>query len=351
MEQLIRVTDVLVHKGIARGVNRMGEVFTVSLIAEGAITIIPKVGQAWVIRKLQTGGWIFIRKPVTGEETVPASSMQPGDYKIEASGRIILAAPEVVIEGNASGVGSNGGSSGITGIDIYEGSNVIGTINEMELGSAGNIKLFSSIIDDKLTINARYRPGVILPYTTLTPIPYTMGADGSVKNKVDFPDLWELWEDTGISFNIGGESAEQFRLPAIGGRMIVGYTSGDGDFNAIGDLGGSKTVALTAAQSGVPAHNHPGSGSVSIASDGGHAHSNSLGLSWIVGPQAGTGWTQGDGFGGDPSFPAATMSTAGAHTHPGSSISVTVSNSSDTNAASAHDNMSPFITFWYLLTY
>ena len=40
------------------------------------------------------------------------------------------------------------------------------------------------------------------------------------------------------------------------GRVLVGLDSGDTDFDAVEETGGAKTVTLTAAQSGVPAHTH-----------------------------------------------------------------------------------------------
>lgn len=44
---------------------------------------------------------------------------------------------------------------------------------------------------------------------------------------------------------------------AIEGVVLVGYKSGDADFGTIGAEVGVKTVTLTAAQSGLPAHTHP----------------------------------------------------------------------------------------------
>ena len=40
------------------------------------------------------------------------------------------------------------------------------------------------------------------------------------------------------------------------GRVMVGLDSGDTDFDTVEETGGAKTVTLTAAQSGVPAHTH-----------------------------------------------------------------------------------------------
>lgn len=42
----------------------------------------------------------------------------------------------------------------------------------------------------------------------------------------------------------------------ISGKVIVGLDSGDTDFDVLNETGGAKTVTLTAAQSGLPAHTH-----------------------------------------------------------------------------------------------
>jgi microcystin-dependent protein len=41
------------------------------------------------------------------------------------------------------------------------------------------------------------------------------------------------------------------------GKVIIGIDSGDTDFDALTDTGGAKTVTLTGAQSGLPAHTVP----------------------------------------------------------------------------------------------
>ena len=40
------------------------------------------------------------------------------------------------------------------------------------------------------------------------------------------------------------------------GRMLVGHNAADADFDTAEETGGAKTVTLTAAQSGLPAHRH-----------------------------------------------------------------------------------------------
>jgi microcystin-dependent protein len=56
---------------------------------------------------------------------------------------------------------------------------------------------------------------------------------------------------------IPAASTTNFLLPDYRGRALVGRDTTQTEFNALGELGGVKTVTLTAAQSGVPAHTHP----------------------------------------------------------------------------------------------
>jgi hypothetical protein len=54
---------------------------------------------------------------------------------------------------------------------------------------------------------------------------------------------------------------------AVEETVLVGYKSGDADFGTAGATGGVRTVTLTAAQSGVPAHTH--NETYSSSADGG----------------------------------------------------------------------------------
>jgi microcystin-dependent protein len=56
-------------------------------------------------------------------------------------------------------------------------------------------------------------------------------------------------------YGVGGSTV--FNLPDLRGRTVVGRSSVDTEFDAIGETGGAKTHLLTAAESGVPAHTHP----------------------------------------------------------------------------------------------
>lgn len=74
-----------------------------------------------------------------------------------------------------------------------------------------------------------------------------------------------MMTDSVVSFNVGtglGSGAwlgfalcdGQNGTPNLKGRFVVGFDNADADYNAIGDTGGAKTVALTIAE--MPAHNH-----------------------------------------------------------------------------------------------
>lgn len=92
----------------------------------------------------------------------------------------------------------------------------------------------------------------------------------------------------------------------IQGRVIVGASDSDNDFD-LNDTGGAKTVTLTSAQSGLPAHSH------------------------VLRPNAGIG-TSGSGYGLVDSGNARSTAGAGA----------TTNNNTAANASQAHNNLQPY---------
>lgn len=75
--------------------------------------------------------------------------------------------------------------------------------------------------------------------------------DGSVLSINDYP---VLFENIGVSF--GGNGTNNFALPDVRGRFIVGYSSANSDYNAVSkdNIGGVDKVTLTTEQ--IPEHNH-----------------------------------------------------------------------------------------------
>lgn len=84
------------------------------------------------------------------------------------------------------------------------------------------------------------------------PAGYLM-CDGAVVLRADYPALFAV---IGTTYNTGGETGSQFRLPNAKGKVAVHRDSADTDFDVLGETGGAKTVTLTAAQSGLPQHSH-----------------------------------------------------------------------------------------------
>jgi microcystin-dependent protein len=67
--------------------------------------------------------------------------------------------------------------------------------------------------------------------------------------------LGTLLVAAGLPYGIG-DGATTVNLPNLKGRVPVGLDAAQTEFDALGEAGGAKTVTLTAAQSGLPAHEH-----------------------------------------------------------------------------------------------
>lgn len=104
-----------------------------------------------------------------------------------------------------------------------------------------------------------------------------------------------------------GDGSTTFGLPdPAGGKALLAKDSSDSDFNDYGKSGGAKTVTLTAAQSGVPAHTHTAPGYAGVGAVTTHFSNNTTEAS------------------------------------PSSTISATNENT-PADASSSHNNMGPFL--------
>jgi len=107
--------------------------------------------------------------------------------------------------------------------------------------------------------------------------------------------------------------------------MIVGFDSGQTEFDTVEETGGAKTVTLTGAQSGVAAHNH-------AVTDPGHTH---LTQRYPTATGASSGFTIDTSMSGtlaDNTLPTKSNTTG-----------LTVNNATAANAAEAHPNLPPYI--------
>ena len=122
------------------------------------------------------------------------------------------------------------------------------------------------------------------------------------------------------------------------GRVPVGVNTSDTNFNTVEKTGGANTHTLATAE--LPSHNHSFSGSIMVNANGAHTHQASSG-SYKVGSGSGSSYyymTNGGSTSGQ------TTGSGGSHDHTGS-----VSGSVGSNGSgAAHNNLQPYITcyFW-----
>ena len=76
--------------------------------------------------------------------------------------------------------------------------------------------------------------------------------DGTAYSTSTHPEYEDLY--AAIQNAYGGSDGTDFQVPNLKGRMPVGLDSGQTEFDAMGETGGSKTHALTEAE--MPAHTH-----------------------------------------------------------------------------------------------
>jgi microcystin-dependent protein len=123
------------------------------------------------------------------------------------------------------------------------------------------------------------------------------------------------------------------------GRMLVGFNSGDTDFDTAEETGGAKTVTLTAAQSGLPQHTH---------TQNPHTHLQNAHNHVITSQTATTGAATSYEHGTLDTSSAeaeATEVTANA-TAVNQDATAVNQNAGPTDAAQAHSNMPPYITVY-----
>jgi len=121
------------------------------------------------------------------------------------------------------------------------------------------------------------------------------------------------------------------------GRVLVGQSDTDVDFNTFAKTGGAKTVVLSGAESGVQAHTHTfsgntGSSPIDISMNVGAATSNPDGGSSAV--------TRANATGSGPR-----LAGSSSHTH---AFAGTTAVRGPINATEAHENMPPYAVayFW-----
>lgn len=108
------------------------------------------------------------------------------------------------------------------------------------------IAYFAVVFEDYLKSDML---GLIFPYASASPPPWSLACDGSTHNRVDFPRLYALLDPI---FHIDPDT---FKTPDLRGRTVIAAGQGAGLTNrAVGALGGVETHVLTVAE--MPSHTH-----------------------------------------------------------------------------------------------
>lgn len=175
-------------------------------------------------------------------------------------------------------------------------------------GALGEARLPQNAIDD-----SEIEPGLgLVPSGTIV-----------MWNGTTIPTGWALCDGTNGT-------------PDLRGMFIVGYDSGDPDYDIIGVTGGEKAHTLTTSE--MPSHSHSVTGSTNT--DGNHFHDYedrySVGLEDVMG----VGAQARDDL---DNFQSKSTNTAGSHSH-----SVT-GTALDTGGGQAHENRPPYFVLAFIM--
>lgn len=198
------------------------------------------------------------------------------------------------------------------GIKTSSASTITGTNTE---GTSNNLARadHNHAIDPSLLVPA----GTIVQYAgSATPDGYLF-CDGTTVSSATYNKLFSA---IGTQYNAGGEPTGHFRLPNFQGRVPVGRSSGDSDWDTLGETRGSKTHTLSIAE--MPAHNHS-------ITDPGHSHGNNAPINIA---------------GANNVYQGTTQVASGNTTVNTTNISI-----NNTGGGGAHNNIQPSIVVNYII--
>jgi len=188
--------------------------------------------------------------------------------------------------------------------------------------------------------------GLITPFAGATAPTGWLLCRGQLVSKTTYASLYAVLGANAFGTDTGSE----FYLPNLQGRVPIGVSTTDTDFDRA-DVGGEKSVTLTAAQSGLVGHNHTQNehthtqnahshlvNSTYIGTATSHAHNNLYDYL--------SSGTNGAGVNGSQS-PNAVVSAQPAIT----GTTATNNAVADANAAQAHTNLQPYIALNYIIKF
>jgi hypothetical protein len=123
---------------------------------------------------------------------------------------------------------------------------------------AGDVNLIGTVRVQELPLVSLLPPvGSIMPYAGSAAPAGWLLCNGGEYSITTYDPLYSVIGSTyNTSTGLSAPASGYFRVPNLLGRMPVGLNSSITAFNDRGKSGGATTVALTAAQSGLPNHSH-----------------------------------------------------------------------------------------------
>ena len=186
--------------------------------------------------------------------------------------------------------------------------------------------------------------GMVVAYAGSTTPTGWVAAEGAAISRSTFSDLF-----TAIGTQFGaGDGSTTFNVPNLKGRSTIGQDTTQGEFDVLGETGGTKTETITAAQ--MPSHTH---------TQNAHNHSqNAHGHSFDGGP--GAGHTAVTNFGGGTvmgvfSFAPSHIWTTNGYGSIWGTEPTTAGNAAETatnlstGGNAAHTNIKPYIALRWLM--
>jgi microcystin-dependent protein len=253
IRDLARVNSDLLRAGVVGSGD--GAVTALAVSGAGDVTFTAAAGVAWV----STSGFVS-RAVISGGAQAPA--LESGSLPI--AGHTKGFALEIDVGGvwhllqsgaDVTGVTNANGATALSNADGV--APAAGRLRMLTLAISNNAGVYSlngtGQHDWRLSAQPAPLPGVVEAHVgAAAPFSYLL-ADGSAVSRFIYSALFAA---AGTTYG-AGDGATTFNLPDIRSRSIVGAGAGAGLTNrAVNASGGEENHLLTAAESGLPQHNH-----------------------------------------------------------------------------------------------